>query len=188
MLSSHLSSNSKQVSEDLLPRQDRRFLTFRLGGEEYGIGILQVQEIRGYVAPTRIANAPSFLKGVLNLRGVIVPIIDLRLKFGLRDVRYDGTTVSVVLIIGQRVMAIVVDAVSDVMELGAEQIQPAPNFDGAAGTEHIIGLSTPGPADRQRMVILLDIEGLMNAPDMGLTNATSTPSAQTLSENLHELH
>ena len=145
-----------------------RFLSFRLGAEEYGIDILSVQEIRGYVEPTRIANAPNFVKGVLNLRGVIVPIVDLRLKFNLPEVRYDGVTVTIVLTIGGRVMAIVVDSVSDVVQLESEQIKPAPEFGGAVGTSHIVGLGTIGEGDAQRMLILLDIAGLMGSAEMGL--------------------
>ncbi len=148
---------------------DRRFLSFRLGAEEYGIDILRVQEIRGYVEPTRIANAPNFIKGVLNLRGVIVPIVDLRLKFGLSEVRYDGVTVTIVLTIGSRVMAIVVDSVSDVVQLEADQIKEAPDFSSEMGTEHIVGLGTLDTGETQRMLILLDIEGLMMSDEMGLS-------------------
>ena len=104
------------------------FLSFRLGAEEYGIDILKVQEIRGYESVTRIANAPSFIKGVTNLRGTIVPIVDLRLKFGLGEPTYDSFTVVIILNVARRVVGVVVDSVSDVTELTAEQIRPAPDF------------------------------------------------------------
>ena len=124
-----------------------------------------MQEIRGYEAPTRVAHAPAFVKGVVNLRGVIVPIVDLRLKFGLQDVRYDALTVVIVLNIANRVVGIVVDSVSDVVELGAEHIRSAPAIGSVIGAQFIDGL---GALD-ERMLILVDIEQMMSAPDMALT-------------------
>jgi purine-binding chemotaxis protein CheW len=144
------------------------YLSFRLGAEEYGIDILKVQEIRGYDEPTRMANAPSFIKGVVNLRGVIVPIVDLRIKFGLEEVRYDGVTVTIVLNIGQRVIGVVVDSVSDVIELQPDDIKPTPEFSGALATEHITGIGTLQHGEQARMLILMDIEKLMSSADMGL--------------------
>ncbi|MDO8458319.1 MAG: chemotaxis protein CheW [Burkholderiaceae bacterium] len=149
------------------------YLSFRLGSEEYGIDILRVQEIRGYDKPTRMANTPSFIKGVVNLRGVIVPIIDLRMKFGLSEVNYDGMTVTIVLNIGQRVIGVVVDSVSDVIALQGQDIKPAPEFSGALSTEHIIGLGTIKTGDEERMLILMDIEKLMSSADMGLIAETT---------------
>lgn len=145
-------------------------LTFRLGAEEYAIDILKVQEIRGYEEPTRIANAPAFVKGVINLRGVIVPIVDLRLKFGLAKVDFDSQTVTVILDIGQRVLGVVVDSVSDVVDLKADQIRPAPQFGGAVDADHISGIGTLGEGAQRRMLILVDIERLMTSPEMGLVN------------------
>lgn len=113
----------------------QEFLVFTLGDEEYGIDILKVQEIRGYDQVTRIANTPSFIKGVTNLRGVIVPIVDLRVKFEQGDVEYNENTVVIVLNFGQRVVGIVVDGVSDVLSLTAEQIRPAPEFE--IGRAHV---------------------------------------------------
>ena len=143
-------------------------LTFRLGAEEYGIDILLVQEIRGYEQPTRIANAPPFIKGVLNLRGVIVPIVDLRLKFGFEQVNYDGITVTVVLNIGGRTVGVVVDAVSDVIELSADQIKPAPEFNSAVDAGYIVGIGVLKQGEQERTLILVDIEELMGSPEMGL--------------------
>ncbi|MEI7447415.1 MAG: chemotaxis protein CheW [Burkholderiales bacterium] len=142
----------------------REYLTFRLGEEEYGLDILKVQEIRGYEQPTRIANAPAFIKGVVNLRGVIVPIVDLRLKFNLGSAEYNDFTVVIILNLGARVVGIVVDSVSDVMELAPEQIRPAPEVGAAVDADFITGLGTLN----DRMLILIEIERLMSAADMAL--------------------
>ena len=144
------------------------FLTFRLGGEEYGIDILKVQEIRSYEQPTRIANAPSFIKGVVNLRGVIVPIVDLRLKLGCETAEYSALTVVIVLNVKGRVVGAVVDSVSDVLELAKEAIKPAPEMTSAVDAGFITGIGSVTTGDVQRMLILMDIEGLMASADMGL--------------------
>ena len=140
------------------------FLTFRLGQEEYGIDILRVQEIRSYEPPTRIANAPPFIKGVVNLRGVIVPIVDLRVKLGCESIEYNGFTVVVVLNVRGRVLGAVVDSVSDVLELSGEAIRPAPEMHTAVDTRFITGIGSIA----ERMLILMDIEALMSSADMGL--------------------
>jgi purine-binding chemotaxis protein CheW len=142
----------------------RELLTFTLGGEEYGIDILKVQEIRGYDAVTTIANAPVFIKGVINLRGIIVPIVDMRIKFKLGSITYDETTVVIILNIAKRVVGIVVDGVSDVITLKAEEIKPAPEFGATLDTQYLMGLGTVG----ERMIILVDIEKLMSSRDMEL--------------------
>ncbi len=146
----------------------REFLAFKLGGEEYGIDILRVQEIRSYEEPTRMANAPAFIKGVINLRGVIVPIVDMRIKFGLSEVRYDSFTVVIVLNIGNQVVGMVVDGVSDVITLSPEQLKPVPEMSSAIGSDHILAI---GSLDK-RMLILLDIEKLMSSAEMGLMTQT----------------
>jgi purine-binding chemotaxis protein CheW len=148
------------------------FLTFRLGEEEYGIDILRVQEIRSYEAPTRIANAPAFIKGVVNLRGVIVPIVDLRLKLACPSAEYNTFTVVVVLNVRGRVVGAVVDSVSDVLELTREQIKPAPTLSSSVDSSFITGIGAvrngTGENERERMLILMDIEALMSSADMGL--------------------
>ncbi len=146
----------------------REFLAFKLGAEEYGIDILRVQEIRSYEEPTRIANAPAFIKGVVNLRGVIVPIVDMRLKFRLERADYDSFTVVIVLNIGHRVVGMVVDAVSDVITLTPEQLRPVPEFNSAIESDHLLAIG----AIEQRMLILVDIEKLMTSADMGLVEPT----------------
>jgi len=140
------------------------YLTFTLGAEEYGIDILKVQEIRGYDAVTKIANAPAFIKGVINLRGVIVPIVDLRIKFNLGEVTYDQFTVVIILNIGRRVVGIVVDGVSDVIQLGSDNLRPAPEFGSILDTRYILGLGTV----EERMIIIVDIEQLMSSDEMSL--------------------
>ncbi len=179
---------------------DGEFLTFKLGDEEYGIDILRVQEIRSYEQPTRIANAPVFVKGVVNLRGVIVPIIDLRLKLGCASAACNSFTVVVVLNVKGRVVGAVVDSVSDVLELSAAQIKPAPQLSLAVDTHCITGIATvrwlPGAgagsavgavgavravgavgavgghdSTRERRLILMDIEALMCSAEMGLMNS-----------------
>jgi purine-binding chemotaxis protein CheW len=143
------------------------FLTFRLGGETYGIEILKVQEIRGYETPTAIANAPDFIKGVINLRGVIVPILDLRIRFQLGEPQYDAFTVVIILNVAGRMVGVVVDAVSDVLPLAGDAIRPTPEFASAAfDTKYITGLGTVG----EQMIILLDIEKLMTGADMALVD------------------
>ena len=146
----------------------REYLSFKLGAEEYGIDILKVQEIRGYEQPTRIANAAHFIKGVVNLRGVIVPIVDMRLRFGLPDVQYNSFTVVIILNIASRTVGMVVDSVSDVLELANDQIKPAPEFNGAIDASYITGLGTIRSGDAQRMLILMDIERMMTSAEMGL--------------------
>ena len=144
------------------------YLTFRLGSEEYGIDILKVQEIRSYEQPTRIANAPDFIKGVVNLRGVIVPIVDLRLKLNCATAEYNSFTVVIVLNVKNRVVGAVVDSVSDVLELSRDAIKPAPELSSASvDTSFITGIGSVG----ERMLILMDIEGLMSSAEMGLMDA-----------------
>jgi purine-binding chemotaxis protein CheW len=145
----------------------REYLTFRLDQEEYGIDILKVQEIRGYEPPTRIAHAPAFIKGVVNLRGTIIPIVDMRLKFNCSKAEYNSFTVVIILNLRNRVVGIVVDSVSDVMELSAESIRPAPEIESVIDNDCIMGLGSVS----ERMLILLDIEKLMSGLDMGLASA-----------------
>jgi purine-binding chemotaxis protein CheW len=142
----------------------QEFLAFTLGKEEYGIDILKVQEIRGYETVTRIANAPEFIKGVVNLRGIIVPIVDMRIKFHLGEPTYDQFTVVIILNIGGRVVGMVVDSVSDVITLSTDQIKPAPEMGTALNTDYLIGLGTID----ERMLILVDIDKLMSSTEMGL--------------------
>ena len=142
------------------------YLAFTLGKEEYGIDILKVQEIRGYEAVTRIANAPVFVKGVINLRGIIVPVVDMRIKFNLGQPTYDQFTVVIILNINGRIVGMVVDSVSDVTTLTADQIKPAPEMDTTFNSDYLIGLGTID----ERMLILVDIDKLMTSPDMGLVD------------------
>ena len=147
------------------------FLSFRLGAEEYGIDILKVQEIRSYEVPTRIANAPAFIKGVVNLRGVIVPVVDLRLKLNCASAEYNDFTVVIVLNVQGRVVGAVVDSVSDVLALKPAQINAAPEMNTEVDASFITGIASVG----ERMLILMDIEVLMSSADMGLMSPSTTP-------------
>jgi purine-binding chemotaxis protein CheW len=150
--------------DDATASGTREYLTFRLDQEEYGIDILKVQEIRGYEPPTRVAEAPNFIKGVVNLRGTIVPIVDMRLKFNCAQAEYNSFTVVIILNLRNRIVGIVVDSVSDVMELPAANIKPAPDLDSGIDSAAVLGLGSLG----DRMLILVDIERLMLASDMCL--------------------
>ncbi|MDP2072214.1 chemotaxis protein CheW [Methylotenera sp.] len=140
------------------------YLTFVLGDEQYGLEILKVQEIRGYDAVTQIANTPDFIKGVVNLRGKIVPIVDLRIKFHLGKVEYDEFTVVIILNLNGRVVGIVVDGVSDVMALKEDQIRDVPSLVSNIDTKYIVGLASV----ETQMFILVDIEQLMSSQEMAL--------------------
>jgi purine-binding chemotaxis protein CheW len=156
-----------------LPGEDQgssEFLTFTLGAEEYAIDILKVQEIRPYEAPTMIANAPPFIKGVINLRGIIVPVVDLRIKFNLGMADYTPFTVVIILNLAGRVMGIVVDSVSDVLSLTSAQIHPAPDFSASFDTRYILGLATI----EKRMLIVTDIAQLMTSREMDLVDEVAT--------------
>ena len=145
------------------------YLTFVLGDEQYGLEILKVQEIRGYDAVTQIANTPDFIKGVVNLRGKIVPIVDLRIKFHLGKVEYDEFTVVIILNLNGRVVGIVVDGVSDVMALKEEQIRDVPSLVSSIDTKYIVGLATV----EENMFILVDIEQLMSSQEMALIDSVA---------------
>lgn len=155
---------STDDTNDTARLADHEYLTFTLASEEYGVDILKVQEIRGYDHVTRLPGAPEFVKGAINLRGLIVPVVDMRLKFRLSKATYDETTVMIVLNVSGRTIGIVVDGVSDVLRLSADQIRPTPEIGSAIDRKFITGL---GVID-ERMLILLDIERLMTSEEMGL--------------------
>ena len=143
------------------------FLTFALGSEEYGVDILKVKEIRGYDAVTRLPDAPDYIKGVINLRGTIVPVVDMRLKFRLERAQYTALTVMIVLNVADRVVGMVVDSVSDVVQLSAEQVRAVPEIGATIDRQFLTGIGTLD----ERMLILLDIERLMASSEMGLVIA-----------------
>jgi purine-binding chemotaxis protein CheW len=160
----HTSAQTIRTTHTASSGPVQEYLTFTLGSEEYGVDILKVQEIRGYEKTTALANAPAYIKGVVNLRGTIVPIVDMRIKFNLGEPTYDQFTVVIILNVAGRVVGVVVDGVSDVIGLGAEQMRPAPDFSASFDTRYITGLGTV----EDRMLILIDIEKLMSSSDMGL--------------------
>ena len=138
------------------------FLSFRLGNEDYAIDILQVREIRAHEPVTHIANAPAYLKGVINLRGAIVPIVDMRVKLALANANYDASTVVIILNIANRAVGVVVDAVSDVVALAKDEVRPPPTWHGGIETGFIRGLA---PVD-DRLLIVIDIAGLLMSPEI----------------------
>ncbi|NEX60840.1 chemotaxis protein CheW [Noviherbaspirillum galbum] len=167
------SASSADLSLGTKDSTTHEYLAFTLGREEYGIQILKVQELRGYETVTRIANAPDFIKGVVNLRGIIVPIVDMRIRFRLGEPTYDQFTVVIILNINGRVVGMVVDSVSDVITLSSDQIKPAPEMGTALNTDYLIGLGTLD----ERMLILVDIDMLMSSSEMGLVDAASQAAA-----------
>ncbi len=140
------------------------YLTFVLGSEEYAVDILRVQEIRGYEPPTRIANAPAFIKGVANLRGTIIPIIDLRIKLNMPKVEYTAFTVTMILNVAGIVVGVVVDQVSDVVALSSQQIMMPPDFSASFDTKYITGLANID----KRMLIVIDIDRLFSSGEFGV--------------------
>ena len=166
---------ARVLQEKTLQANAEQFLTFRLDGQEYGIAILKVQEIKGWDKMTPIPNSPPYVKGVLNLRGVIVPVFDLRLRFGLPEAVRDAFTVIIVVNIGGRLAGIVVDAVSDVINIGAEQQCAAPEYEGQQNREFIMGLAQ---ADG-KLLILLDIDRMVNPETLDKAEAAA-PTAVAL--------
>ena len=170
----HVSSNPSDVLPPIaaaLPTgvaRVREWLTFRLGTEEYGIDILQVQEIRSYEKPTRLVSAPHAVKGVINLRGVLVPVIDMRIQFGLESVAYDDFTVVIVLIVGDQTIGMVIDSVSDVVMIDPSEIRPAPAFEGRGISANLLGIGSLG----ERTLLLMDVVAVVSAPELALVKAT----------------
>lgn len=138
--------------------QDRgQYLTFSLGDEEYGIEILRVQEIKGYSAVTSIPNTPRYIKGVMNLRGTVVPVLDLRLKLGMPDAEYNRFTVVIMVTVGARVVGLVVDAVSDVFDVAAADVVPAPEMGAGVDTSFLTGMAK----SEERLISLLAIDRIV---------------------------
>jgi purine-binding chemotaxis protein CheW len=145
----------------------REFLTFMLGEEQYALDIRAVKEIRGFDPVTKIANAPEYIKGVINLRGDIVPIVDMRIKFNVGQATYNEFTIVIMLHVAERIVGVVVDAVSDVIKLEQEQLKPPPEFGVAFDSRYLYGLAT---IDEQ-MIILVNIEALITGDELGLIDA-----------------
>ena len=167
-ISAALGTAAHSLSEMAAATAVNEWLTFRLAGEEYGIDILSVQEIRSYERPTRMVNTPAMVKGVVNLRGVIVPIVDMRIQFNLPEVEYNEFTVVIVLNVGKLVVGMVIDSVSDVITLQPSQIKPVPHLTGGQASDHLIGIGNL----EQRTLLLLDIEHMLTSEEMGLIAPT----------------
>lgn len=153
----------------------RQYLSFALGAEEYGVEILKVQEIKGYSGITPIPNTPSHVRGVMNLRGTVIPVVDLRAKFGMEAREYTKFTVIIVVTVGTRIMGLVVDGVSDVLEIAETEIRPAPDFGARADTRFITGMAALG----ERLVVLLDINTLLSEQELATLGATARAGAAT---------
>jgi len=158
MAASTTETATKELNQRIgLASDGSQFLTFHLGDEFYGVDILRVQEIKGYTAVTKIPNTPAYIKGVLNLRGTIVPIVELRTKFSLPTIDYTTFTVIIVVVVRDKVMGLVVDSVSDVLNIVAKDIQPPPKFGGKVDVTFINGIGKSG----DKLVALLDIDRLL---------------------------
>ncbi|MEA3393148.1 MAG: chemotaxis protein CheW [Pseudomonadota bacterium] len=168
MNTTNVARPNSQPSAEQSVAASGQYLTLRLGSEEYAIDILRVQEIRSYEEPTRMVNAPAYIKGVVNLRGVIVPIVDLRMKLNLEKVEYNEFTVVIILNVHGTVIGAVVDSVSDVVTLSAQAIKPAPQFDAAIDARFITGLANVG----ERMLIVMNMDALMSNAEMGMFSST----------------
>lgn len=154
---------AKEINQQIgLTTDGSQFLTFQLGEELYGVDILRVQEIKGYTAVTRIPNTPPHIKGVLNLRGTIVPIVELRTKFGMPTIDYTMFTVIVVVVVREKIMGLVVDAVSDVLNIDKKDIQPAPQFGAKVDVSFLNGIGKSG----DKLVALLDMDRLLSDSDL----------------------
>ena len=169
-----MNSNSAQIQDvNVTSEEDQQYLTFILEGEEYGVDILKVHEIKGWTPTTLIPNTPPYMKGVINLRGSIVPVIDLRQRFGLSALEYGPTTVVIVLNVistrDEQMMGMVVDAVSDTYSIAENLLKPSPDVGGAISTDFITGLASID----EKMVIILDIDHLLNAEEMASLAATA---------------
>lgn len=156
-----------QTVSQTATQPDLEFLSFRLGAEEYGIDLLSVQEIRGWEPPTRLAGSSPCVLGVLNLRGVIVPVADLRLRLGL-PAAYDAMTVTVIVNMAGRTVGLVVDAVSTVIALTPAQIRPPPALRAAALSAPLLGIACVQDESCQRLMLLIDIQRLLAQADLGL--------------------
>ncbi|UPG91546.1 chemotaxis protein CheW [Luteibacter aegosomaticola] len=158
---------NQPASTAVVADEAAQYLTVNLGNEEYGVDILAVREIRGWTPVTRIPQAPSYVLGVLNLRGAIVPVLDLRLRFGLAREEYTATTVCVIVMVAGRQFGVVVDAVSDVVEVSPSGIRPVPDMGTTVDTEYLKGLTSVG----ERMVLLLDVDRLLQPQDAQMLEA-----------------
>ena len=174
-------SNAASLTQDQsiigsaeLDENTEQFLTFILNNEEYGVDILRVQEIKGWDDVTQVPNTPEYIRGVINLRGTIVPIIDLRIRFSMEQLDYGPTTVVIVLKVissdeSSRIMGIVVDGVSDVYNMKKDQIKAAPDFGDGVDSSFVKGLATV----EEKMVIILDIDHMLNSNELAKVNNIS---------------
>src|ERR1700761_2677643 len=149
------------------PPASSQFLTFLLDEREYGLELFKIQEIRGFVPVTPIPNVPPHVRGVMNLRGTVLPVVDLRMKFRLPPIEYNKFTVIVIAMVGEKMVGLLVDAVSDVLQVAQESIRDAPNFGSAVDTRFIDGVFQT----RERLAIALNLEKLLSDIELGVPQA-----------------
>jgi len=163
MAAATLETATKELNQQIgLTTDGSQYLTFQLGEELYGVDILRVQEIKGYTTVTKIPNTPPHIKGVLNLRGTIVPIVELRTKFGMPTIDYTLFTVIVVVVVRDRIMGLVVDSVSDVLNIDKKDVQPPPQFGAKVDVSVLTGIGKSG----DKLVALLNIDRLLTESEM----------------------
>jgi len=151
-----------------------QYLSFALGAEQYGIELLKVQEIKGYSSVTPIPNTPAYIKGVMNLRGAVVPIVDLRKRFGMEAIEYTQFNVIIVINVGSRIMGLLVDAVSDVLNVGPGELRPAPDFGARTDTRFISGMVSAG----EKIAVLLDLDTLLSEADLAVADELASPPSE----------
>ena len=144
-----------------------QYVTFTLDDEEYGVEVLKVQEIIGYQGFTRVPSVPSFVKGVINLRGLVVPIVDLRIKLSMQEKAYDNFTVILILEVRGKTIGAIVDAVSDVVNLKEDEVQATPDFASGVSVDFIAGMGRRG----DKLIIMLDIDKVLNIGDLVIADA-----------------
>ena len=169
-----MSETAEDLTSHETEKEFKELLTFFLAGEEYGVDILRVQEIKGWDSVTNIPNTPEYIRGVINIRGSIVPIIDMRLRFNLEKKEYTATTVVIILSVvskgnDDRIMGVVVDAVSDVYNVPINDVKASPDFGTAVDTEFVTGLATID----EKMIIVLNIDHMLNAAELAVVDTLS---------------
>ena len=170
MATAAAADTKESVQQIGIDTDGNQFLTFQLGEELYGVDILRVQEIKGYTTVTKIPNTPSYIKGVLNLRGTIVPIVELRTTFGMETIDYTMFTVIVVVVVRDRIMGLVVDSVSDVLNISQKDIQASPEFGSRVDVSFLNGIGKSG----DKLVALLNIDRLLTDSELQETSAVAS--------------
>lgn len=150
-------------------QESNQFLTFRLDEQEYGLELFKIQEIRGYAPVTPIPNVPAHVRGVMNLRGTVLPVVDLRMKFRLPPIEYNKFTVIVIAVVAGKMVGLLVDAVSDVLNVSPDQLRAAPDFGAAVDTQFINGVFQT----RDHLAVALNLERLLSETELAVSEAVN---------------